>query len=51
MQANTKYEEMREKAGEAVPEGMQDLINNHGSGVNAEVQLLVAGHSTAAFLL
>ena len=36
-QANIKYEEMREKAGEAVPEGIKEMIHNHGSDVNAEV--------------
>ena len=50
VQANIKYEEMREKAGEAVPEGIKDLINNHGSDVNAEVCLLVVNHFSAMLI-
>lgn len=37
LQANIKYEEMREKAGDAVPENIKQMVQGHDNDINAEV--------------
>ena len=37
MQANTHYEEMREKTEEAVPDKIKDMVRHHDTDVSAEV--------------
>lgn len=37
LQANIKYEEMREKAGEAVPDKIKEMVQSHSNDMNAEV--------------
>lgn len=37
LQANIKYEEMREKAGDAVPENIKQMVQNHDNDMHAEV--------------
>ncbi len=37
LQANIKYEEMREKAGEAVPDKIKEMVQSHDNDMNAEV--------------
>ena len=38
LQANTKYEEMRIKATEAVPDKIKDMVKSHSNDMNAEVR-------------
>ena len=40
IQANTKYEEMRQKATEAVPDKIKDMVRNHDNEMHAEVNLI-----------